>query len=45
MNLTHPHLPINSTVNYLQSTVHTSTALNQIILCKINILRDIHVNS
>jgi hypothetical protein len=45
MNRTRPHLPIEITANFLQSTVHTSTALNQIIHYKINILRDHHANS
>ncbi len=50
MNYTRPHLPIDSTVTLsinlgLQSTVHTSTALNQENYCKLNILRDHRANS
>jgi len=45
MNYTHPHLSIDSTANFLQSTVHTSTALNQKVHCKTNILRDHRANS
>lgn len=45
MNYTHPHLSIDSVANFLQSTVHASTALNQEIHCNINILRDYRMNS
>ena len=37
MNYTHSHLSIDSTVNFLQSTVHASKALNQNIHYKTNI--------
>jgi hypothetical protein len=45
MNYTHPRWSIDSTANFLQSTVRKSTALNQKVHCETNILRDHCANS
>jgi len=39
------HLSVDSTANFLQSTVRTSTALNQKNHCRTNILRDHRTSS
>ncbi len=43
MNNAISHLALDITVDYLQSTVPTSTTLNQIIYCNINCLRALRV--
>jgi hypothetical protein len=45
MNCMRSHLSVDFTANFLQSTVRTSTALNQKNHCKTNILRDHRTNS